>query len=140
MRKRSVKVISGFFILALTCCSHFFEGGGTRTALTADVAFVSADHTPVVDASVYVVETVGTLHVVTEVLKTNTHGHVLLKGNYCLPAIVATRGGSVVVQRETLAPFYEVIVKRDDQPPLDLLAGKPDSKFLNYSRTHKGCG
>src|SRR5581483_3194907 len=109
MKKRGVQMLSSLLMLALACCSQFFEAGGNRTALTADIAFVSADQTPVVDAPVYVVETIGTMHVVTEVLKTDTRGHVLLKGNYCLPAVVAARGGSVVVQRETLAPSYQVI-------------------------------
>jgi hypothetical protein len=133
-------MISGIFMLTLTCCSRYFEAGGSRTALEADIAFVSADQTSIADALVYVVETIGTMHVVTEVFKTDARGHILLKGSYCLPTIVAVRGGSVVVQRETLVPSYQVIVKGGDQPSPDRLAGKPDSKFLGYSRTHKDCG
>ncbi len=140
MKKRGIQMISSLLMLALACCSQFFEGGGNRTALTVDITFVNTDQTPVADAPVYVVETVGTMHVVTEVLKTDARGRVLLKGNYCLPAVVAARGGSVAVQLETLAPSYQVTVKSGDQLPLDQLAGKPHSKFLGYSRTHKDCG
>ena len=132
-------MIGALLLLAVTCCGQLFEAGGDRATLTADIEFVSGE-APVVDAPVYIVETVGTMHVITEVLKTDAHGHVLLKGNHCLPALVAARGGSVVVQRETLAPFYQVTVKGGDQPPLDQVFGKPDSKFLNYSRTHQDCG
>lgn len=103
MKKRGIQMISSLLMLALACCSQFFERGGTRTPLMADIEFVSADLTPVVDASVYVVETIGTMHPVTEVLKTDARGHVLLKGHYCLPVIVATTGGAITVHSETIA-------------------------------------
>jgi hypothetical protein len=80
------------------------------------------------------------MHPVTEVLKTDMRGHVLLKGYYCLPAVVATQGGTIVIQRETLASSYRVTVKDGAQPSLDQLAGKPESKFLGYSHTHTDCG
>jgi hypothetical protein len=140
MRKRGGLVLGGLLILALAGCSQYFEAGGSKASLSVDIEFVDADRNPIPNAPVYVVETVGTMHVVTEVLQTDAHGHIQLNGNRCLPAIVAVRGGSVVVQRETLAPFYQMTVKGGDQPPLDQLAGKPDGRFLNYSRTHTDCG
>lgn len=132
--------MSSLLMLGITCCSQFFEAGGNKVSVMADIAFMSAEQTPVADTPVYVIETIGTMHVVTEVRKTDARGHLLLKGSYCLPAVVATRGGSVVVKHETLASSYQVTVKGGDQPSLDELAGKPDSKFLDYSRKHKDCG
>lgn len=139
MQKRGILVLS-LLTLVLSGCNQYFEAGGDKASLSVDIAFVGADHIPVPDDPVYIVETIGTMHVVTEVLQTDPRGHIHLNGNRCLPAIVAVRGGSVVVQQETLAPSYQVTVKGGDQPPLDQLAGKPDSRFLNYSRTHKDCG
>lgn len=127
-------------MLALTGCAQFYEPGGSRTAVVTDIEFVNADQTPVVDAPVYVTEQVGNNQVVTEVLKTDARGRVSLNGYYCSPMYVLIRGGSVVVQRETLAPFYRVTVKGGDQPPPDAFAGKPDSKYLEYSRGHTDCG
>jgi hypothetical protein len=138
--KSSAYAISSILVLTLACCSHFFEAGGSRTSLEADILFVSTDQNPMVDAEVYVVETVGTMNVVSEILKTDARGHIVLKGDYCLPAVVAVRGGNVVVQRETLARTYRVVVKGGDQPPLDRLAGKPQTRYLHYSRMHKSCG
>jgi hypothetical protein len=140
MKKWEVQMVSGFLMLALACCSQMFEGAGTRTLLAVDVEFVGTDEAPVANAPVYVVETIGTMHPVTEVLKTDTHGYVLLKGYYCLPTVVATHGGTVVIQHETLASSYRVMVKGGTQPSLDQLAGKPESEFLGYSRKHIDCG
>ena len=138
-KRHSIQMSCGLLTLTLTCCSQFFEAGGNRTSLTADIAFASVDQNPVVNAPVYIVETIGTMRVVTEVLKTDEHGHIFLKGTYCLPALIATRGGSIVLEPGKLALSYQVTIKDRDQP-LDQLAGKPDGKFLGYSRTHTDCG
>jgi hypothetical protein len=74
------------------------------------------------------------------VLKTDEHGRVLLEGAYCLPAVIAAREGQVVIEPWKLAPSYQVTIKDGDQPPPDQFAGKPDSKYLGYSRTHTDCG
>ncbi|MGH6751126.1 hypothetical protein [Hypericibacter sp.] len=133
-------MISGLLMLALTSCDRILEAGGSRTAVAADIEFLNADQTPVIDAPVYVTEHIGTNQLVTEVLKTDTRGRVSLKGDYCSPIVVYIRGGGVVVQRETLAPFYRVTVKGGDQPPPDAFAGKPKAEYLGYSRTHTDCG
>ena len=127
-------------MLALAGCFPILEAGGQRTALAVDVRFVRADQTPVVDAPVYIAERIGSGEIVTEVLKTDAHGQVFLRGSFCLPAFVAARGGGVAVQQETLVPAYQVTVKEGNQPSLDHLFGKPDSKYLGYSRTHTDCG
>jgi len=140
MKKRNVQMAAGLLGLTLACCSQIFEGGGARTFLATDVEFASADEAPVAGAPVYVVETIGTMHPVTEVLKTDTRGHVLLKGYLCLPAIVATRGGMAVIHRENLASSYRVTIKGGNQPSLDQLVGRPEGKYLGYSETHTDCG
>jgi hypothetical protein len=135
-KRHGIQMICGLLTLALTCCSP----EGERTSLRAVIAFVSADKTPVVNAPVYVVELVSYRHVVTEVLKTDEHRRVFLEGAYCLPAVILARGGQVVIGPWKQAPSYQVTIKDGDQPPLDQYAGKPDSKYLGYSRTHADCG
>jgi hypothetical protein len=135
-KRHGIQVICGLLTLVLTCCAP----GGERISLRAAIAFVNADKTPVVNAPVYVVEIVRTRAVVTEVLKTDEHGRVFLEGAYCLPAVIAARGGQVVIEPWKLAPSYQVTIKDGDQPPPDQFAGKPDSKYLGYSRTHTDCG
>jgi hypothetical protein len=93
-KRHGIQVICGLLTLALTCCTYL-EAGGERTSLTAAIAFVRVDKTPVATAPVYVVETVGTMNVVTEVLTTDEHGRVFLEGAYCLPAVILARGGGV---------------------------------------------
>src|SRR5687767_14642965 len=103
-RRLRIQMTCGLLTLALTCCAP----GGERTSLRAVIAFVNADKTPVVNAPVYVVEIVRTRAVVTEVLKTDEHGRVFLEGAYCLPAVILTRGGDVVIEPWKLAPSYQV--------------------------------
>jgi hypothetical protein len=76
---------------------------------------------------------------VTDVLTTDEHGRVFLEGAYCLPAFITARGGQVVIDRFNLAPSYEVTIKDGDQRSLDDFAGKPDSEYLGYPRTHGDC-
>jgi len=135
-KRHGIQMICGLLTLALTCCTP----EGERTSVTAAIAFVSVDQTPVVNAPVYVAETLGTGIVATEVLKTDEHGRVLLKGTYCLLAFITTRGGQVVIESWKLAPSYQVTIKDEAQRPPDHFAGKPDSKYLDYSRTHTDCG
>jgi hypothetical protein len=140
MRIPGRALIIGLLMLALTSCGQIFEAAGSRTAVAADIEFVNIDQTPVADAPVYLTEQIGNTQVVTEVLKTDARGRVSLSGYYCSPIYVLIRGGDVVVQRETLAPFYRVTVKSGDQPSLDAFAGKPDSEYLGYSRRYTDCG
>jgi hypothetical protein len=136
----SCPIIAGLLALILASCSQFFEAGGSRISLDADVIFVRPDLSPVAGVPVYVIETIGTTHPVTEVLRTDALGHVRLQGDYCLPVIVATQGGSVVIQRHSIVPAYRVTIKMVGQPPLDQLAGKPDAEFIRRSRIHIDCG
>tara|TARA_R110000868_G_scaffold13223_9_gene62106 strand:- start:5 stop:403 length:399 start_codon:yes stop_codon:yes gene_type:complete len=132
--------MSAVLTLALSGCSRFFEAAGHQVFLATEVSFMDADQKPIVDAVVYVVESIGTMHPITEVLHTNERGRILLKGPYCLPIIVATKGGNIAIQQEALTSSYRAVVERDDPTTLEQLFGQPEDKYMNYSRIHTGCG
>jgi len=139
-----VIVLAAVLLLGAAGCSRIlsriFEAvRGERTYVRAEIAFVAPDGTPIVDAPVYVVEQIGTMRPITEVLKTDAHGHILLDGYYCLPAEVATQGGNFVIQPPATAASYRIGVAADG-PSLEQLFGRPDSRFLGYSRKHSDCG
>jgi hypothetical protein len=132
--------MSAVLTLALSGCSRFFESAGHQVFLKTEVTFIDDAQMPTVGAVVYVIESIGTMHPITEILHTNERGRILLKGHYCLPIIVATKGGNIAIQQEALTSSYRVVVDRRDPSTLEKLFGKPEEKYMNYSRIHRDCG
>lgn len=116
--------------------SSIFEAGGEKVSLATDIQFTTDSGTASANETVYVVETYGTSHPVTAVLKTDVQGRVSLRGTYCLPAIIAVRGGGVTLQKSTLKPSYSVTVRTGAALSLEKSYGSPRSGF--YGRADCG--
>ncbi len=141
MRRRSIWVFAVALLLSGCVQWWFPHPGGERTELNVEVEFVDESNSIQPNKTVYLVERVGTNHVVTELLTTDSRGRVRITGPHCLPMQVAMRGGAANIRTVDLAPFYRVALDKERFfANLEEAYGRPDSRFLAYGRRHDDCG
>jgi hypothetical protein len=99
---RRLTIVLAAAILLGGCAQCWFpHPGGERTELSTEVQFVDKANAPQPNKIIYLVERVGTSHVVTQVLTTDLHGRVRITGPHCLPmevAMAALRRSAIQIQ------------------------------------------
>lgn len=121
-------------------CDTLLEFGGTKARLDSRVQFVTSNGKPVADATIHLVERIGTRAATTEVTRTDARGWVFLNGYYCLPLSVVSSGGGAVIKPGSVMSSYLVHVESNPQPDLLVELGPPYPKDLKTNRENAYCG
>jgi hypothetical protein len=126
-------------LLSISACGIFSERGGERYFLETDIEFKGQDGKALSGATAYIGERIGSNMIATSVAKTDSRGHIRIKGFRCLPLVVAVNGGSAVINNSKSAmPYYSVVAKISGAPAANLF-GEPDLKYVGYADTHEDC-
>jgi hypothetical protein len=131
-------------LIVMTCvsCDFLFLSHGVRKDAKTKIIFQFEDGKPVSSSPVYIDESFGESKKITEFLKTDGMGAIVISGSYCLPMMVAVDGGSFVVNERNRYEDHVVTVNSGKTPTLQQALGNidPEIDAFKDSQFYRNCG